>query len=369
MAKPLKHGTKWRIRWIDEHGVRQSAVCDTYREALAEDARRKSEVEEIRLGLRVAIPRDKTFGDAAKHWREHKAPKKRSGNDDKSMLTRHLEPFFGSLLLRHITSEQFDAFATRWSLDPKTLHNVQTLFVAVMRMACLELRWIPSLPKFKKVKLPKASIYRWLKTNDQVRKFLVAAAGEGRVVFILYATAIYTGMRAGELARLRWSSVDLERRLIQVSESFNGPTKNGEPRHIPILDPLLPILEAWFTEHPGELVFANRDGKPIQESARIFQEVLHRVLDAAGFDPPPETAQKRDGAKFGVARRRRQHALCFHDLRHTFASHWVLNGGDIYRLQRILGHSTVAMTMRYAHLAPDAFTADHSLLPDLTDQT
>ena len=278
-----------------------------------------------------------------------------------SILGRHLEPFFGPMILRSITAEQFDAFASKWKLDRKTLHNVQTLFVAVLRMACFELRWVVSLPKFRKVKLSKTSIYRWLKTGEEVRHFLAAAAAEGRLAYVLFAMAIYTGMRQGELVRLRWSNVDLDRRLIVVAEGFSGSTKSGELRHVPILDPLLPILREWRDEHPGTLVFTNRDGRPIQESARIFQEVLHRVLDAAGFERP--VAKEPDPEQ---PRRRRQHVICFHDLRHSFASHWVLNGGDIYRLQRVLGHANVSMTMRYAHLAPDVFVSDHARLPDMT---
>ena len=50
--------------------------------------------------------------------------------------------------------------------------------------------------------------------------------------------------------------------------------------------------------------------------------------------------------------------ITFHDLRHTFASHWVMHGGDLYRLQKILGHKSVQMTQRYAHLAPEAFKQD-----------
>ncbi len=51
-----------------------------------------------------------------------------------------------------------------------------------------------------------------------------------------------------------------------------------------------------------------------------------------------------------------------HDLRHTFASHWVMKGGDLFKLQKILGHKTVQMTMRYAHLAPHAFAEDFKRL-------
>lgn len=53
-------------------------------------------------------------------------------------------------------------------------------------------------------------------------------------------------------------------------------------------------------------------------------------------------------------------ALRFHDLRHTFASHWVLDGGDIFRLSKILGHANVTITQKvYAHLAPEAWEQDY----------
>src|SRR5437868_4520369 len=66
-----------------------------------------------------------------------------------------------------------------------------------------------------------------------------------------------------------------ERRLITVQRSFDGPTKAGDVRYVPILDVLLPILQQWHELHPGTLVFTNRDGRMLGKSARIFQEVLH----------------------------------------------------------------------------------------------
>jgi hypothetical protein len=57
--------------------------------------------------------------------------------------------------------------------------------------------------------------------------------------------------------------------------------------------------------------------------------------------------------------------LTFHDLRHTFASHWVMKGGDLFKLQKILGHKTVQMTMRYAHLQPGVFAEDRGRFADL----
>ena len=49
----------------------------------------------------------------------------------------------------------------------------------------------------------------------------------------------------------------------------------------------------------------------------------------------------------------------FHDLRHTFATHWMMSGGEFFKLQQVLGHASPQMTMRYAHFAPTAFAADY----------
>lgn len=149
-------------------------------------------------------------------------------------------------------------------------------------------------------------------------------------------------MRAGELAGLRWADVNWGERLITVQRSFRGPTKAGDVRYVPILDALLPTLRAWRLRSPGTLVFPNRDGQMLLPSSRVFQEVLHRVLVRGGF-------RGEDGRRY----------LRFHDLRHTFASHWMMGGGDLFKLQKILGHKSVQMTMRYAHLAPAAFCEDY----------
>jgi site-specific recombinase XerD len=109
------------------------------------------------------------------------------------------------------------------------------------------------------------------------------------------------------------------------------------------------VLRAWLLKCPGTVVFPNQAGSMHGESAHIFQEILHRVLDDAGFP------------KLGEGDHQRRY-IRFHDLRHTFASHWMMNGGDLFKLQRILGHKSVTMTQRYAHLAPEAFAADHGRL-------
>ncbi len=348
MAKPIRHRNKWRIRWLDEHGKRRSAVHDTYRQAEYELRRRQTEAEQVKRGLRSPTPPTKTFDELCDYWLRYRAPQKRSQHHDQSIIRRHLRPAFGQLKIREVAGQPIDEFVIERShLNKKTVANLLTLLISLLRLAH-QLGWVEKVPKISKPRIRLCSSdYRWLRTEEEIRRFLVAAREQGEFVYVFYTTAICTGMRAGELAALQWDDVDFERRLITVQRSYDGPTKAEDVRYIPILDALLPILRSWRLRHPGRLVFTNRDGRMYGKSARIFQEVLHRVLDSAGF---PTTKLKGKKRRY----------ITFHSLRHTFASHWMMRGGDLFKLQLILGHKSIQMTMRYAHLAPDAFAEDYS---------
>jgi integrase len=356
VARPVRFRDKWRIRWVDESGHRQSDVYPTHREAEHQLRVKQTQVEERRRGLRPAEVPNKSFEELADYWVANRVPQKRSGHHDESIIRCHLRPTFGALKLRSLGVEEVDKLVVaRQHLDPKTLANVLTLLGSMLAVA-VDLHWLERAPKIRKPRVRLFSAdFSYLRTDDEIQRVLRAARDQGEDVFALYATAIGTGMRAGELAALLWADVDFERRLICVQRSFDGPTKADDVRYVPILDALLAVLRQWRLACPGRLVFPNRDGAMLQRSARVFQEVLHRVLLAAGL---PTIERK------GKVRR----YIVFHDLRHTFASQWVVHGGDLFKLQKILGHKTVQMTMRYAHLQPAAFASDYARLGSLLPQ-
>jgi hypothetical protein len=113
VAKPVKHTGKWRIRWLDQHGERQSAVFDDYKRAQTELSRKQVEVEEIKRGVRNAAPPEKAFGDLCDYWIENRAPRKRSRKDDESIIRKHLRPAFGAMKLRDLGVEEVDGYVTR----------------------------------------------------------------------------------------------------------------------------------------------------------------------------------------------------------------------------------------------------------------
>lgn len=171
IGKPHPFGDKWLIRWSDENGRRCKRVFDKYVDAAHMLAVEVARVKEVKRGVRLGAPPDKTFDQLCDYWLEHRAKEKRSGYHDESIIRAHLRPTFGKLLLREI------------GVAEKVEHGGKT------------------------------------------RRYLV-----------------------------------------------------------------------------------------------------------------------------------------FHDTRHTFASHWMMKGGDIFRLQKILGHKSMQMTQRYAHLAPAVFAGDHGRL-------
>lgn len=148
---------------------------------------------------------------------------------------------------------------------------------------------------------------------------LVAAAPRHLGPIIL--CALHTGGRRGEVLALKREHVDLEHRVVRENP------KSGEQREIPINADLLGVpRERRKVIHIGGYVFI-RHGKRLHDVRTSF-----------------ETAREDAGLKKGD--------VVFHSMRHTFASWFMMNGGDIYRLQKFMGHSTLALTQRYAHLSP-----------------
>ena len=128
------------------------------------------------------------------------------------------------------------------------------------------------------------------------------------------ACALMTGMRKGELLNLAWENISLPQGIIYILKS-----KSGRPRQIPIIPQLRNIF---------------MDLQP-QASGSVFQlpEIMQRRLFAKAL------------AEAGINEFR------FHDLRHTFASHFIMRTNNLPVLQEIMGHATPQMTQRYAHLA------------------
>lgn len=232
-----------------------------------------------------------------------------------------------------------DALARRKALG--TVRNTMMILSAVFAWAVRE-GLAPANP-CKGVEKPIAQHDPDYFTAAEVKALLACAADRsrsGRIADQLQHArvllAVHTGMRKGELCGLRWRDLDLRSRRLTIARSYRTAPKSGKTRHIRLPDVAVPVLTEWAKVCPNTdegLVFPFEGHRGWGMSTNTSDMLgLPALLEAAGC---------------------RQIAHCWHALRHTFASHFVMSGGNILTLQKILGHSDVKVTMIYAHLAPD----------------
>ena len=182
------------------------------------------------------------------------------------------------------------------------------------------------------LKVEKAKLAPPIERPEDVGRLLEAIRAARPDRYALFATFLFTGMRKGEACGLTWDCVDFGRRIIAVRHSYSGFTKSGSHREVPMPSALVPILEAHKLAEPyqGEIVFPNDRGEMYTKNGHL-EEVLRPAL-----------------ARIGLKQIR------IHDLRHVYASHFLMAGGSIFDLQRNLGHHSVAFTAAvYGHLSQD----------------
>ena len=173
--------------------------------------------------------------------------------------------------------------------------------------------------KIKNVKLLRTSNkrLRYLE-KEEIPKLINNCAIHLKPIVIL---ALNTGMRRGEIFGLKWQDIDYRRGIIYLLD-----TKNSEKREVPINETVKrAILGVRKNKHSAH-VFCNNNGKPYIDSRKAFHTAL-RKAEIKNFR--------------------------FHDLRHTFASQLVMMGVDLNTVRELLGHKSLDMTLRYAHLSPD----------------
>jgi integrase len=161
-----------------------------------------------------------------------------------------------------------------------------------------------------------------LKTILDQKMYGEAGKGINQTFFrlrLIVLTALTTGMRIAEIFGLKWDDLLYKEGLIVVRAKL----KRGKVRYVP----MLPEMESEFRRYPAVL-----------GEERIFPPEPGAKRDRQRVDKSFATILELTGIK----------DFRFHDLRHTFASWYMMNGGDLYQFAKILGHSNIKMTERYA---------------------
>lgn len=256
--------------------------------------------------------------------------RKRSWKMDEMMLRRHLLPAFGGQPMSRVTRAEvmlFHQAAREKGYAAGTCNLMLVLLKSIFNCA---IRWdaLPAGANPCEGVAPfedHGARERYL-TREEVRRLFKELEGNPNVLVCrVIRLLLYTGARKREVLDARWDEIDWERRLLVVPASRS---KSRRPRHIPLSDAALALLRSVSREPGVPWVFFNpRTGRPPVS--------IHCAWDSI-----------RRGTGLQDVR--------LHDLRHSYASFLVNAGRSLYEVQRLLGHNDPKVTMRYAHLSPQA---------------
>lgn len=157
--------------------------------------------------------------------------------------------------------------------------------------------------------------------------------------------SLFCGLRAGEIHSLTWGDVDLKNGTVHIRDP-----KNKRNRHAFITEEVTGMLKR---RHNGQattdLVFPTYNGKP-----RLWvSDTFSRTIDDLGLNDTGEFAADEEGNQVPIRISDARQRVVFHTLRHTFASWLVQRGTPLYTVAELMGHTTIEMSRRYSHLAPD----------------
>lgn len=311
--EPTK-ASPWWIRYVDAQGRfrrekagTKGAAIDLYRKRKNEALEGKKLPEKLR---RATV----SFAEIAKDALAYSKANKLSYSDDVSRMETLLL-WFREYPAEGITAQDIERRFEQQTWAPATMNRQRALISLTYRLAIRDGKVKENPARQVRHRLENNARIRFLSPEEEktLRTAIEAACPERIAELEL---ALHTGMRMSEQYRLRWEDVSFTRRTLTIQRS-----KNGETRHVPLNKAALAALVALEKRANGSEYVCGGAVEP----RRWFEP----VVKAANLT-----------------------AFSWHCLRHTFASRLVMAGVDIRTAQELMGHKTISMTVRYAHLAP-----------------
>lgn len=254
----------------------------------------------------------------------------------------HLKEFFGEIKLVDITPVIINRFMEqkiKSGLSNKTVNHLLTTLGTAFNWAVNNNYMIFNpVSRVKKLKVQQKEME--FLTEEEIKKVLDVAEVEYPDFYPILITAIYSGMRRGEVLGLTWNCIDFNKSIIKVRKSLykgilSTPKTDCSIRDIQVPSKLIQVLKQYknfAVDNELNLVFTQKNGKPI-DADNLMNRRYRKILKLAGVKQ-----------------------IRFHDLRHTYASLLIAKDLNIKYIQKQMGHSSFEVTMNtYAHLMPEVY--------------
>jgi len=279
---------------------------------------------------RKKVPR---FSEQSKEYLKWAEENKARPKNDFYLLNKYLWDFFGDKRLNEITSfdlERLKNDLTKKELSPAYVKHALVLIRQIYNKAFQWGHYKGENP-VKGVKMPTVNNGRErFLSHEEADKLLTELGKVSQSVRDQALLSLHCGLRTGEIFNLKGQDLDFENGLIRIMDP-----KNKANRTAFMTQAIKEVLKVRFPEDPNELIFKDRehDGQ-----IKAISKTFERVVDRLGFNKGVEDPRQR---------------VVFYTLRHTFASWLAIQGTPLLTIKELLGHKTLAMTERYAHLIPD----------------
>ncbi len=274
-------------------------------------------------------------------WKEYKEnkPDLKGMVIDDNRFELHIKPSMGKKEPKDLSPIDIDRLRINLSKDhaAATVKNTLELLRRIFNFG-MKRKLIPRLDLF--IEMPKVNN---LKTEDltaeQIQHLMKAIDEDpGNRAGAIMKMALFSGMRRGEIFRLKWEDIDLQKNFIFIKNS-----KSGQSQIIPLNEEMIKIIKNQ-PRMESSYIFPNRTGGVLVD----IKKSLNKIKKAA--DLPKDFRP-------------------LHGLRHTYASLLASSGKvDLYHLQKLLTHKSAAMTQRYAHLRDEVLRKAANLAGNLVNQ-
>ncbi|MDR5900315.1 tyrosine-type recombinase/integrase [Halomonas vilamensis] len=336
VLKVLASGTKtFSCRYRDLRGKQMERKLGSAQVLKLSDAREQVLAIQAKLAMgedpfevRRTLKDIPTFGEfVAGHYMPFIKGYKRSWETDETLLRNHVLPKIGNLYLDEIKRQHLiEVFSEHRATHKPASTN--RMIVMTRYIFNLALKW--EVEGMTRNPTAGIDVYpvnnqreRYLKDDEALRLFEALEASPNPLLPFIVAMLLLTGARRREVLNARWEDVDLDSRLWRIE--FN---KTGKTRHVPLSTGALSLLAKLPRQDDNDYLFPNpKTGKPFTALFRSWN-----------------TARQKAGLK----------DVRIHDLRHSFASYVINQGHSLYEVQKLLGHTQVKTTQRYAHLSHES---------------